>query len=206
MTKQCAYFAKGKEYQEAQQAAALGPPKPVKLHKETTLLRNYPIPLHANKLRHPLATLASIILNLRQLQSLLSSLQHLRQPSNIIQLPQSFQQPTIHGHPPSHSTTKAKLASSLTTTINPTTAKRSKNRAHEPTQSNNNQQPNLNLWHDTCNHQRIQRGSRQQEATQGTHEAGASSHHRRTPQEFVVVSHPNNLRQHRSQTKGLPPH
>ena len=29
MTKQCVYFAKGKEYQEAQQAAALGPPKPV---------------------------------------------------------------------------------------------------------------------------------------------------------------------------------
>ena len=125
--------------------------KTYQLHKKTNHPCNHPIPLHANKLRHPLATLASTIPNLRQLQSLLSSLQHLRQPSIIIRLQQSFQQPTIHGHPPSHSTTNAKPASSLTTTttINPTTATTSKNRTREPTQSNNNQQPNLNLRCDT---------------------------------------------------------
>jgi hypothetical protein len=54
-----------------------------------------------------------------------------------------------------HSTTNTKLASSLTTvtstTINKTLAA-SKNRAHEPTQPNNNQQPNLNLGCDTRNH------------------------------------------------------
>jgi hypothetical protein len=69
------------------------------LHNKTSYPHNHPIPLHASKLSHSFATSTLTIPNFRKLQSLLSPLQQLWQPSNIIQLPQPFKQSTIHSHP-----------------------------------------------------------------------------------------------------------
>ena len=161
MTKQCAYFAKGKEYQEAQQAAASGPPKPINCTRRqpTTATTpyhytpvKYGIPSQHQPQQYPTFT------NYNPCYRHYNAYDN---PQSSFSYNNRYNNQPYMVHSPTHSTSNAKLAPSLTTTTaNPTTTATSKTRARKPTQSNNNQQPNLNLWCDTCNNWRIQRGSR----------------------------------------------